>query len=101
MTTTETLSPFDAPAIEKNRAGNGGKPNANSHTFTASEWSVEDSARLYNIRGWGQQYFSINNDGNVSVHPTGETAKSIDLKKLVEDLRSRDINAPVLIRFTD
>ncbi|MBC7785741.1 MAG: biosynthetic arginine decarboxylase [Burkholderiales bacterium] len=101
MTTTATLSGLDAPPSDKSRQGNGNKANANAHTFTASEWSVENSARLYNISGWGQDYFSINPDGNVAVHPTGETAKSIDLKRLVDDLRSRDINAPVLIRFTD
>jgi arginine decarboxylase len=102
MTTTAAVNPFDPPVIERARNGNGGsKTTANPHTFTASEWSVEESAKLYNITGWGQEYFSINADGNVQVHPTGEKTKSIDLKKLVDDLRSRDIHAPVLIRFTD
>lgn len=101
MTTTSAVNPFDPPVIERNRNGNGGPRMTNSHTFTAREWTVEDSARLYNITGWGQEYFSINSDGNVQVHPTGEKHKSIDLKKLVDDLRSRDICAPVLIRFTD
>ncbi len=101
MTNTASLSPFDAPSHDKTRNGNGNKPKSNAHTFTASEWSVEDSAKLYNIGGWGQNYFSINPEGSVAVHPTGESAKAIDLKRLVDDLRSRDINAPVLIRFTD
>ncbi|HEX8340265.1 MAG TPA: hypothetical protein VF624_05090, partial [Tepidisphaeraceae bacterium] len=101
MTTSTAVNPFDAPLIERPRNGNGNKANANLHTFTASEWSVEESAKLYNIAGWGQEYFSVNGEGNVAVHPTGERAKAIDLKKLVDDLRSRDINAPVLIRFTD
>jgi len=102
MTTAAAVNPFDPPLVERAvRNANGGKGNANPHTFTASEWTVEDSVKLYNVRGWGQQYFSVNTEGNVAVHPTGEVAKSIDLKKLVDDLRSRDINAPVLIRFTD
>jgi arginine decarboxylase len=102
MTTTAAVNPFDPPLVERPRNSNGGgKSNANLHTFTASEWSVEESAKLYNINGWGQEYFSISSEGNVAVHPTGERAKAIDLKKLVDDLRSRDIAAPVLIRFTD
>ncbi len=102
MTSAAAVNPFDPPLAERTvRNGNGGKSNANPHTFTASEWTVEDSVKLYNVRGWGQQYFSVNADGNVAVHPTGEVAKAIDLKKLVDDLRSRDINTPVLIRFTD
>jgi arginine decarboxylase len=66
-------------------------------------WTVEDSARLYGIRNWGQGYFSINDEGHVAVHPnpSAEPRQSIDLKKLVDELRERDIQLPVLIRFTD
>ncbi|MDB5294018.1 MAG: biosynthetic arginine decarboxylase, partial [Phycisphaerales bacterium] len=64
-------------------------------------WSAEESAKLYSIRNWGQGYFSINDSGHVVVHPTQEPDKSIDLKKLVDDLRERDIQLPCLIRFTD
>jgi arginine decarboxylase len=67
----------------------------------ARVWSVEDSAKLYGIRDWGQGYFSANERGHVVVHPTCEPHKSIDLKKLVDDLRDRDVQVPVLIRFTD
>jgi arginine decarboxylase-like protein len=28
------------------------------------KWRVEDSAELYNINGWGVDYFSINDKGN-------------------------------------
>ena len=65
------------------------------------QWSTEDSARLYGIRNWGQGYFSINADGHVAVHPTQDPQVSIDLKKLVDGLRERDIGLPLLIRFTD
>ncbi len=33
------------------------------------KWRVEDSAELYNIGGWGRQYFSINEKGNICVTP--------------------------------
>ncbi|MEO6435186.1 MAG: hypothetical protein ABIP55_05435, partial [Tepidisphaeraceae bacterium] len=67
----------------------------------ARPWTVEDSAKLYGIHNWGQGYFSVNDHGHVTVHPTQDTAKGIDLKKLVDELRERDIQLPVLIRFTD
>ena len=99
---TTAANPFDPALIERPRNANGaGKSNANLHTFTASEWSVDESRKLYNVAGWGQEYFSVNDQGNVAVHPTGEVGRSIDLKKLVDDLATRDIAAPVLIRFTD
>ena len=64
-------------------------------------WSVQDSADVYNIRNWGKGYFGINNDGNVSVFPNKREDRSIDLKKLVDELIMRGINLPVLVRFTD
>jgi arginine decarboxylase len=66
-----------------------------------SGWSVRDSARLYGVAEWGQGYFSISEKGSVAVHPTAEANRAIDLKKLVDDLRERDIQVPVLVRFTD
>jgi arginine decarboxylase len=78
--------------------------NGNGHAADVSPqrpWSIEESARLYGIRNWGQGYFSLNAEGNVAVHPEQNAAVSIDLKKLVDELRERDIGLPVLIRFTD
>ncbi len=65
------------------------------------KWTTEDSAKVYGIRDWGQGYFSVNPAGNVAVHPAQSPDNSIDLKKLVDELRERDIGLPVLIRFTD
>jgi len=64
-------------------------------------WTIQDSAEVYNIRNWGKGYFSVNADGNVSVHPDKRPDRSIDLKKLVDQLVLRGIELPVLIRFTD
>jgi arginine decarboxylase len=64
-------------------------------------WTVETAAKLYGIQQWGQGYFSINDDGHVVVHPTQDPARSLDLKKLVDELRERDIQLPLLVRFTD
>ncbi len=64
------------------------------------KWSIDDSAELYNINGWGLNYFSINDKGHVAVTPkTG--GPSIDLKELMEELQLRDVEAPVLLRFPD
>lgn len=64
------------------------------------KWSIEDSAELYNINGWGLNYFSVNEKGHVTVTPkTG--GPTIDLKELMEELQVRDVEAPVLLRFPD
>lgn len=68
---------------------------------TPRTWTIEDSIKLYGIKNWGQGYFSVNPSGHVAVHPTQQSNVSIDLKKLVDELRERDIQLPVLVRFTD
>ena len=34
-------------------------------------WTVKDSIELYNVSGWGRDFFSINEAGNVEVTPAG------------------------------
>lgn len=64
------------------------------------KWRIEDSAELYNISGWGRQYFTINERGHVAVTPKDGYA-SVDLKEVMDELQLRDITAPVLLRFPD
>jgi arginine decarboxylase len=64
-------------------------------------WTVNDSVELYNVTGWGRDFFTINEAGHVEVTPGGTGSAPIDLKELVDDLRSRGLNLPLLIRFSD
>lgn len=64
------------------------------------KWRIEDSEELYNIKGWGVSYFGINEKGNAYVSPRKDGIQ-IDLKEVVDELASRDITAPVLLRFPD
>ncbi len=64
------------------------------------KWRIEDSEELYNITGWGRNYFSINDKGHVVVTPR-EGCASVDLKEIMDELQVRDIGAPVLLRFPD
>lgn len=63
-------------------------------------WRVEDSAELYNINGWGRNYFGINQEGHVTVTPR-EGYATVDLKNVLDELQIRDITSPVLLRFPD
>lgn len=64
------------------------------------KWRIEDSAELYNISGWGRNYFSINAKGHVEVHPR-EDCVGVDLKEVMDELQLRDMTSPVLLRFPD
>ncbi len=76
-------------------------PNGATVPGTGKPWTIADSAKTYGIANWGQGYFSINDDGHVAVHPRQDKSQTVDLKKLVDELRERDIQLPCLIRFTD
>ncbi len=65
------------------------------------KWRIEDSEELYNINGWGNGYFSINEKGNVQVTPRKKDGAYVDLNDLMRELYLRDVSAPVLIRFPE
>lgn len=69
--------------------------------WEAPAWTIEDSEKLYRIRGWGEPYFSINAAGHVTVSPRGDRGGSLDLFELVESLKCRNLSLPLLIRFSD
>jgi arginine decarboxylase len=62
------------------------------------KWIIDDSDELYNVSGWGKDYFSINKNGNITVKP-GSDKVEIDLKELIDELQIRDVSLPVLLRF--
>ena len=64
------------------------------------KWRIEDSAEIYNIHGWGLDYFSINDKGHAQVTPA-EGGCAVDLQEVMEELKSRDVCAPLLLRFPD
>ena len=65
-----------------------------------NKWRLDDSAELYNINGWGLKYFSINDKGHMTVTPK-QTYTGVDLVEVMDELRQRNITAPVLLRFPD
>lgn len=64
------------------------------------KWRIEDSSELYNIQGWGLNYFSINEKGHVQVTPK-EGYSPVDIREVLDELKLRDVSAPVLLRFPD
>jgi arginine decarboxylase len=65
------------------------------------KWKIHDAFETYRIRQWGKGYFGINKAGHVTVHPNKRPDETIDLKTLVDELQTRGIQLPILLRFTD
>ena len=66
-----------------------------------TKWTIEDAQELYNTEGWGIGYIGINPKGHVTVHPTKDPARSLDLFELAQDLEAQGVGLPVLLRFSD
>lgn len=64
-------------------------------------WSLEKSEEMYQIRGWGEPYFRINDKGHIEVRPDPTQDRSIDLYELTQQLQIRGLDLPLLIRFPD
>ncbi|WP_448562877.1 biosynthetic arginine decarboxylase [Trichothermofontia sp.] len=69
--------------------------------LATTRWSIENSEELYRINGWGEPYFSINAAGHVTVSPKADRGGSLDLFELVNALKQRNLELPLLIRFSD
>ncbi|MGB7273952.1 MAG: biosynthetic arginine decarboxylase, partial [Geitlerinemataceae cyanobacterium] len=92
------LQPGITPAELEQQHSNG---SIDRSSDTKPQWTIEDSEELYRIRGWGEPYFAINAVGRVTVSPKGDRGGSLDLYELVESLRQRNLELPLLIRFSD
>jgi arginine decarboxylase len=65
-------------------------------------WTIEDSKQLYDLEGWGEPYFSINEVGNVTVSPQDPSSEeNLDLYELVQSLQKKNLGLPLLIRFSE
>ncbi|MBQ7443274.1 MAG: biosynthetic arginine decarboxylase [Bacteroidaceae bacterium] len=64
------------------------------------KWRIEDSEELYNVKGWGVNYFGINEKGHVYVTPK-KNGVQVDLQDVVDELAKRHVTAPMLLRFPD
>ncbi|MBO4593729.1 MAG: biosynthetic arginine decarboxylase [Bacteroidaceae bacterium] len=65
-----------------------------------AKWKIEDSEELYNIGGWGVNFFGVNKKGHVYVAPCKNDVQ-IDLKELVDELVAKRTKTPMLLRFPD
>lgn len=66
-----------------------------------SAWTPSDSAELYRVEDWGEQYFHINEAGHVSVRVDTTQELELDLFHIVEGLRARDLAPPIALNFVD
>lgn len=67
--------------------------------MSEAEWNREQAARLYQMSGWGRDFFAINELGNIQVVTDG--THPIDLKSVCDRMALQGLNPPLLLRFSD
>lgn len=60
---------------------------------------IEQSVETYGIDNWGADYFGVNRKGNLVVRTSENDSLAADVKEIVDDLRKRGVNTPILLRF--
>lgn len=63
------------------------------------KWTTQKSVELYGINNWGGDYFGANDLGHITISPDGLGGPTVDLFDLVQAVKERDIELPVLFRF--
>ena len=61
-----------------------------------SKWQISDSAELYGVERWGNDYFGLSADGKVTAKTLNTAVPLLDI---VEGMAERDLQMPVLLRI--
>jgi len=65
-------------------------------------WTINHSAELYGIKDWGVGYFGVSESGLLTVTSDNPgSCVEVPLLEIVQGIRDRGLEAPVLIRFED
>ena len=60
---------------------------------------IEQTSEIYGIGNWGADYFGVNRKGNLIVYSPENQNLTADVKEIIDDLKKRGIDTPVLLRF--
>jgi arginine decarboxylase len=66
-----------------------------------SDWTIEDARSIYELDKWAAPYYDVTSRGHVAVRPCYGAETEIDIHDVVEEIKRRGIQLPVLIRFQD
>ena len=69
-------------------------------THDLSNWTIDDSARLYGIPDWGRGFFGVNAAGEMTVEIEGPNGPvEVSLMEIVAGLEERGYEMPIVLRI--
>ncbi len=67
-----------------------------------NNWDINKAAELYGVDAWGKEFFDISPEGEMRVRlRNGEDSPQVSIKSITNDLKSRGIDLPIILRFPD
>ncbi len=67
-----------------------------------SNFTPEQASELYSCTGWGREFFSVNENGEVVVHLNDNGKKTkLSLFEVAKGMKERGFDYPLLLRFRD
>jgi arginine decarboxylase len=74
--------------------------NSNNLADANQPWSPADSAALYCVEDWGNQYFGVTPQGNLAVKvPFNQSDVELPLMDIVAGMRERGVDMPCILRI--
>ena len=58
-----------------------------------------DASTLYGIPYWGKGFFAVSPEGDLLVLPTRDPSRAVSLKQVVDEVATRGISTPIVVRF--
>ncbi|BDU72412.1 biosynthetic arginine decarboxylase [Mesoterricola silvestris] len=62
-------------------------------------FTVQDAMSMYGVKEWGYGFFGVNSKGHLVVHPTRDENLSCDVFDIVQHLRKKGVDTPLILRF--
>ncbi len=62
-------------------------------------FTVQDASAMYGVKEWGYGFFGVNSKGHLEVHPTRDENLSCDVFEIVQHLRKKGVDTPLILRF--
>jgi arginine decarboxylase len=63
-------------------------------------WTARQAEELYGVQNWGAGYFSVSDQGEVVVRPSGNGG-AVSLQEISRGIQERGFDLPVLVRISD
>ncbi|MCW8878485.1 MAG: biosynthetic arginine decarboxylase [Kangiellaceae bacterium] len=77
----------------------------NSHSpqqFSAAMWDIESARKFYNLPNWSEQFFDLNDNGQLVVRPDPNKQDLVfPLSDICCQIQSKGMQMPALFRFVD